>query len=223
VPFFLIQLVSEIFGRFSFNMKTRSNPLGPKGSENFDIQKLKAPNVFRHRRLGKKAVIHMLKGIETARRTMEVLEPGIDVFGFTKGDFDLLDLVCAINEKFGPFEVLFSTWTASLTDLGNTADRLKSEEFSRVRFLLDHSFIRRQPSAALAIKEIFGPENFATAATHAKFVQLKNTAYRITIKTSMNLNKNPRMEHFDISWSHPLFLFIETIVEEIFAKQQKSQ
>ena len=56
---------------------------------------------------------------------------------------------------------------------------------------------------------------------HAKFVLLANDAWRLVVRTSMNLNMNPRFEDFTIAHDPELFAFTDAILAELWARQKQ--
>ena len=53
---------------------------------------------------------------------------------------------------------------------------------------------------------------------HAKFFLLRNDNWHICVRSSMNLNRNPRLEQFDLDDSKELCDFFQGIISEIFEK-----
>lgn len=199
-----------------------SNPLFPV-NQAIDINDLKSPTVFNQKRPSPRKIISRLTRGESAADAVDGLAPGVDVFGFTKGQFSLLELLAAINAKIGPCHLTLSTWTAANADLDIVASFLESHKLRSARFILDFTFQRRQPAIAQKLRETFGFENVVVTRTHAKFALMQGPKHRLTVKTSMNLNTNPRFEDFDISWDADLYQFIETICAEVFTKTRTNQ
>lgn len=76
-----------------------------------NLNNLKSPAVFEAPRRRRKNV-SALAG-ESARSTIGKLRKRCEMFGFTKGQFSLIDLLQAIVIQTGPADVLVSTWTAA--------------------------------------------------------------------------------------------------------------
>ena len=49
------------------------------------------------------------------------------------------------------------------------------------------------------VVDLLGPESIRTVRSHAKFVVITNDEWNVLITSSMNLNLNPRIEHFDMT------------------------
>jgi len=207
------------FMGYDGNMKTFQNSLMSQEAkiQTVNIQDLDGiPNIFISKTKSRNIKILIKK--ETAIKAVEDLTPHQDLFGFTMGQFSLIELLEAILEKTGPASITISTWTAANADLGDVLKFIKKGLVVEARFLLDFSFQRRQPAVAQSIRQNFGPDSVRVTRNHAKFFLVENEAWKLTCKTSMNLNTNPRFEDFDISNDAQLFNFLNGVVGAIFKK-----
>jgi hypothetical protein len=73
------------------------------------------------------------------------------------------------------------------------------------------------PELCELITENFG-DCIRTAKIHAKFCTIKNENWNIVLRTSMNLNSNPRIENFEISDDLRFFEFFNEFVQQCFLK-----
>lgn len=80
------------------------------------------------------------------------------------------------------------------------------------------SFFGRQPGYVKDVIRVWGNENIRMTNNHAKFFMLRNERWNICCRSSMNLNRNPRLEQFDIDDSLELCEFFAEIVREIYVK-----
>ena len=181
-----------------------------------DLEAIRAPTVFSARRKHVRLCKSLLEG-ESAKEAISGLTKTVDVFGFSKGQFSLIDIITACLERTGPAALVLSTWTAKHADLTQMMGFLKSGLVTDAKFILDFSFQRRAPAVAQAIRDTFGIESLRITRNHAKFFLLGNAEWSLTCKTSMNLNTNPRLEDFDISNDRNLFDFLSCIVADIFS------
>ena len=155
---------------------------------------------------------------ETAAEVIGELYPGCAIFGITKGQFSLIELIGAILDQTGPADIFISTWTAAGADLSDAHELLKSGKLLSIRFLVDHTFQRRKPAFAAKIRDLFGIESIRVTRNHAKFCLIRNGEWDIVLKTSMNLNSNPRLEDFDIQDDVGLANFLQSLMDEIFGR-----
>lgn len=179
---------------------------------------LQSETVFNLPTVSKKREIVRLLRKETADEAISKFSKTMDVFGFTKGQFSLIELLDSVLDITGPGDLTISTWTASKADLNNVLDFLNGAKVKSARFLLDFTFQRRQPEVAKRIRDVFGLESLRVTRNHAKFFAIgaEERDWTVTCKTSMNLNQNPRFEDFDLSNNKPLYMFLNGLVDELF-------
>lgn len=202
----------------------RVNPiLAQDDIRRVDLEQITAPTVYRGAEKTA-AELRRLFRRETAKEFAGSIRPGCHVFGFTKGQFSLIDLVRAIAEQVGRCEFTVSTWTIARSDMSELA-QLKNfestftgERFTRVRFLVDISFQRREPGLINHLRQQFGNDSIRVTRNHAKFCLFKTETLRLVVRTSMNLNGNPRLEDVDLADDPALFAFIEAILDDLWSK-----
>lgn len=151
-----------------------------------------------------------------ATQAIGEITPGCEIFGFTKGQFSLMDLIIAILEQAGPAQVDISTWTAGDADIRHCYQFVESGKITSARWVVDRSFPTRQPEYFEALCRRFQPESVRITRTHAKFCLIRNEEWDIVLRSSMNLNKNPRFENFEISDDPELADYFASVVNEIF-------
>lgn len=141
------------------------------------------------------------------------LVPGVAITGLTMGQFSLLDLVEAVLRQTGPSEVVVSTWTTGIRDAERAAWLLEHGAIRSFALLTDRSFPGRQPAYCRALVARFGESAIRATRTHAKFALIRNGAWNICIRSSMNLNANPRFEQFDLDDSAALCAYFAEHVD----------
>ena len=154
----------------------------------------------------------------SAREAIGTLEQGQDVFILTYGQFSLIDALCAILKQTGPADVTLSTWTAAHAHLERSAELMGSAAIRSFRLIVDRSFESRQPEYAHHMRELFGAECIRAIRTHAKFMVISNECWNVAVRTSMNLNENPRLENIEISTDPVLADFFLAVADEVFAE-----
>lgn len=155
---------------------------------------------------------------QTAKESIGVLVPGARITGVTKGQFSLLDLIRAVSGQTGPAALTVSTWSTGIRDTRNLGVLIDAGAFTKVSLCLDRSFAGRQPKYVEEVIRVWGQENIRMTRNHAKFFLLRNEEWNICVRSSMNLNRNPRLEHFDLDDSLDLCEFFQGIIDEIFEK-----
>jgi hypothetical protein len=123
---------------------------------------------------------------------------GCEIFCLTDGQFSLFDIISILLEKSGPADVIISTWTAAGADTKKAKLLLNNGNIRSIRWIVDRSFLSRQPDYCRILIEEFG-DCIRSIRSHCKFVVITNDYWNLILRTSMNLNQNPRVEDFEIS------------------------
>ena len=159
---------------------------------------------------------------ETAADAIAGFMHGDSILGLTKGQFSLIDLLNATLDKTGPAKMVLSTWTAAGQDVTDILDFCDAGRVLAARFLVDLTFQRRTPALAHRIRKTFGRDAIRVANNHAKFALLASPRWKVVIRTSMNLNFNPRNEDFEIEENPQLYDFLLGTVDQLWARQEAS-
>lgn len=169
-----------------------------------------------HRRKPSARTIRRLMGDENAHAAVAGLEPGCELFGFSKGQFSLINLIRAVLDQTGPANVTVCTWTAAHGSIDDAYAMLNDRKILSMRWLIDFSFLSRRPDYVERLRAQFGDDCIRVTSCHAKFVTIRNDRWDLAIRTSMNLTDNPRLENFEISDDAGLASFLDGIVNEVF-------
>lgn len=153
---------------------------------------------------------------ETAAAAVGPLERGCEIYGLSKGQFSLCDLLLHVLDHTGPADVVISTWTAANADLAHCRVLLDDGRITRMRWVVDFSFPARQPAYCAHLRERFGDDSIAVCANHAKFLLVRSPGWDCVVRTSMNLNRNRRLESYEISESREMAEFLSEIVGATF-------
>jgi len=147
------------------------------------------------------------------------IEKGCEIFGATKGDWSLVDLIEYCLATTGQADVVICTWTAGGNDATFTHNLMTNGMVKSMRFIVDVSFPSCQPSYCAALRERFGDDAIRLTKCHAKFVVITNKQWHICIRTSMNLNENKRMETWEVSDSKPMAKWLLALADDLFDTQ----
>lgn len=158
--------------------------------------------------------------VSNARDALADWGRGMETYCLTFGQFSLMDAIEAILEKTGPADVAIATWTAGAADLSRSAESLRNGNIRSLRFVVDCSFGQRQPGYLAQVRELFGDEAIRSTRTHAKYVVVTNDEWSVAVRTSMNLNENPRLESIEVSDDPELAGFLIRVTDEIFDEEQ---
>lgn len=140
----------------------------------------------------------------------------IDVL--TMGQFSIVDAIEAVLEVTGPAKVTLSTWTAAAFDLAQIEAKIQQAAITDLRLIIDRSFVSRQPKFVEVIETKFGKGSVRTTRTHAKFVVITNDCWSVVMRTSMNLNHNPRIEYLQVVNDTALAEMYLEVADELFSE-----
>jgi hypothetical protein len=167
--------------------------------------------------------IRDLRRKQTATEAVAGLDlDGREIFGLTKGQFSLIDLIEAVLDRTGPAALSISTWTAANTDVSTALSLVAAGRVTAARWLVDLTFVRRCPQLAARIREAFGADAVRVTKNHAKFSVLQNPTWQVVIRTSMNLNHNPRLEDFTVAHDPELAAFLQATLDDLWQTQRRS-
>jgi hypothetical protein len=163
-----------------------------------------------------------LRRIKCAAEAVASLDrDGMELFGLTKGQFSLTDIIEALLVKTGPADLSISTWTAANGDVTRMPELVRGGAIRSCRWLVDLTFMRRCPQLAAEIRAKFGTNAIRVTKTHAKFCTITNDEWQIAMRSSMNLNQNPRLESFQVGHDPELCRFLSGVMDEIWQRQHK--
>lgn len=152
----------------------------------------------------------------TAAQAIGKIEKNTDTFILTYGQFSLIDALLVILDQTGPAHVAISTWTAANAHLERSAELMATADILSFRMIVDRSFQTRQPAYYAQMVELFGGESIRAISTHAKFITVRNDDWNVVVRTSMNLNENPRLENIEVSENAAFADFFSQIVADVF-------
>lgn len=159
---------------------------------------------------------HGMRG-ESAKRCIGRITHGCDIFGLTKGDFSMIDILRHVAAEIGPCRIDIGTWTAAAAEIKQAEAMLTDRNVTDMRWLVDRSFPARQKKYYASLLAKFGQDSVRLARFHAKFILLENDGFSVAVRTSMNLNENKRIEFFEISEGSPISDYLRHVVDYHFA------
>lgn len=157
--------------------------------------------------------------VTNAATALADFDRGLETYVLTFGQFSMMDAIMAILDKTGPADVALATWTAASADLRRSAELLHDKRFRSLRFIVDCSFPQRQPGYAQQLLQLFGPDAIRTTRTHAKFAVITNNDWNVVVRTSMNLNENPRLESLEVTDDEDFATWMLELVDTIFEEE----
>jgi len=177
-----------------------------------------APVTFR--RKGSRRVFRK-DGFATAAEMIGTITDGDDICGITNGQFSLVDILQHVLTQTGEADVVIATWTMGIYDAEKAYAFTTNGLIRSIRFILDPSMFCRSPELSSVLVKGFGVESFRAVNSHAKFCTVRSKTMAVTIRSSMNLNENKRLESFDLTACTAMTAFFETLADEIWQKIDK--
>jgi len=174
-----------------------------------NVETVRRDNVTREFRHGTRG--------ESASRCIGDITKGCEVFGLTKGDFSMIDILRHVAKQIGPCRIDIGTWTAAAAEIKQAFTMLEDKNIITMRWLVDRSFPARQGKYYASLLDKFGHDSVRFARFHAKFILLENDEFSVAIRTSMNLNENKRIEFYEISEGTPISGYLKQVVDYHFA------
>lgn len=154
-----------------------------------------------------------IRKISGALVPFDALEHGASLFGLTNGQFSCAELLAWILDQTGAADVYISTWSVGMSEARWLGDQLRGGDIRTLRVLVDRSWPTRHEKFCEALVDSVGAENIRLLRTHAKIMVVRNDAWAVVVRGSLNFNPNPRLEHFDLDDN---FELADWIIGEVF-------
>lgn len=152
----------------------------------------------------------------------QAIDDDAEVFGFTSGEFSLIDVIDAAVRRVSGARMVVATWTAAQAEMDHVFAFLDAGMVSGSRWIVDRSFQNRQPKLCEHLRQLYGDDAIRVQRVHCKFVLLQGSEKSALIQTSANLNRNKRIENISITTCPVLIDAYGDLVKEIFGTQMPS-
>ena len=176
----------------------------------------KKPTAYKGKPRKRRIIAH---GEANAADMIGNVEHGCEIFGLTGGQFSFIDILEHCLNFTGAADCVIATWTASYANIEKALRFTSDNRIKSCRWLVDRSFKTRKPDLCKHLVDVFGKGCIRTASSHAKFLLLHNEEWSLCIRTSMNLNQNPRVENFEISDDPSLLEYMLDICDGVFEEE----
>lgn len=144
------------------------------------------------------------------------LQSGARLALLSKGAVSMGDVLAWALEQTGPADVLLSTWTIASDEIGALGRLVTGGGIRRLRLLTDFSFRHRHPAYCAQLRGTFGPESVALTVVHAKLAVITNEQWSVVVRSSANLNRNSRVEFYEVSDERALAEYLAGVLGEWF-------
>jgi len=140
-----------------------------------------------------------LKGKQTAAELVGEITRGMVRLVITIGHTDLSNILLHVADQIGPCDLMISTWDVAAGHLTLLKTAHQLGKFTRVRWVIDCGFVKRDAPIYANLVSAFGKNNVREWRNHAKILLLGNDRFKVCVFTSANLGSNPRQEHYSIT------------------------
>lgn len=144
-----------------------------------------------------------------------LIQHGINKHFYTRGAFDLVQLVLYVLAQTGPADVVISSYSVSEQTLKTLQRMVEGGEIASIRFLIDNRVRSISPKPFSFLVESF-PGCYRCLALHAKVALISNENWKITIVGSQNATHNPKLERGIIHTDPKIFEFDKQVLYDEF-------
>jgi hypothetical protein len=158
------------------------------------------------------------KAVETfgnAQAAIGELYPGMSIFGITRGQFSMIDIILYLLREMGRASITVWTWAIADYETEVFSGLMQRKEIESALLVVDYSASRRNGELLAGWRALYGPGSVKVCMNHAKVARVWNEDYRFLARGSMNLNFNPRFEQFDLTEGGNDFDLVERIEAEL--------
>jgi hypothetical protein len=145
---------------------------------------------------------------DNLKETIGEIKKDMHLYCFSDGQFSLVAILGYILNKIGKSNVWIATWTIGLDSIGALRILKETGKIDTIKILLDRSYDSRNKIYSKELKKAISEQNIYTISNHAKIMVIYNENWNISLITSMNLNKNKRLEFIEIIENKDMAKFV---------------
>lgn len=131
-------------------------------------------------------------------RTLQEFLPELEheraYLGASEGEWSLHELILHLFGRIGPASLRLSSWGLTEKPLKSILDLVLDGTAREPKLLLDHR-VKLQSAAAYQLLLASGLD-IRLAQNHSKVVVMRNADWGLSLVTSSNLTRNPRLEFY---------------------------
>lgn len=167
------------------------------------------------RRQVNRGILHT-QSDRNVRRGIGEIYPQMEVYGIVAGQYHFINILDHVIKQIDEsVNIDISSWTIAKFEAMQLAKYAKAA--SSLRVIVDSSMVNLVPDSFEFLRELLENDSIRLLRNHSKFAVITSETWNIAIRTSMNLNRNKRLENFEISDCEILATYMRGIVDEIFA------
>lgn len=146
-----------------------------------------------------------------------LVQHGINKHFYTRGAFDLVQLVLYVLAQTGPADVVISSYSISEQTLKTLHRMVEGGDITSIRFLIDNRVRSISPRPFSYLAESF-EGCYRCLALHAKVALISNEDWKITIVGSQNATHNPKLERGIIHTDERIYEFDKLVLNDEFER-----
>ena len=135
-----------------------------------------------------------------------VINLGTDKHFYSKGAFNLIQLVLYLLKQTGPAHVFISSYSISEDSLSALLRYCNQGDILSIRFLIDNRVRTISPKPFDYLVTSF-PGAYRCCALHAKVALIYNDSFTLSVVGSQNATHNPKLERGIIHTNRDVFEF----------------
>ena len=132
------------------------------------------------------------------------LENGKEHHFYSRGNFNLVRLICYLLKQTGPAHLMLTSYSFSRKSIEQLQNRIEKQEILSFKVILDNRVRVMSPKPFQMIAASF---DYRCISVHAKIALIWNDRWKITIITSQNATDNPKLERGTIFTDPEIFEF----------------
>lgn len=159
--------------------------------------------------------MHAKETFQAASLAIGPVTHGMSLFQVTRGQFSFIDAIVHVLDEVGPAKISVWSWVLAEYEVKTLSRLFVDGRVLGARLILDIRGRDRNKELVHDWRAKFGADSVRYLASHAKIATVEGGGFRILMRGSMNLNRNPRFENFDISEGCPGFDLVREIEEDL--------
>ncbi|MFZ4414425.1 MAG: hypothetical protein ACOYOV_15175 [Bacteroidales bacterium] len=129
---------------------------------------------------------------------------------YSFGRFSMHDIIVYLLKQIGPAHIICGTWSISQESMESLVRLKNRNEILSLRFVLDP---RVKVTKAKPLQMLTANFPFVFSSWHAKVTVMENENWKISIVSSQNMTKNPKIERGCIFTDAETFEFDKKVLE----------
>ena len=140
----------------------------------------------------------------TLTQAIGLLENGMQHHYYSRGNFNLVRLICFLLKQTGPAHLMLTSYSFSRESIEQLQNRIEKKVILSFKVILDN---RVRVMSPLPFQMIAASFDYRCISVHAKIALIWNDDWKITIITSQNATDNPKLERGTIFTDSEIFDF----------------